>query len=342
MTGIADLYLYVKRPYSKDRRKRLLAHLLPKDSQTRFVVLSWKRTGSNLLCGILHNHPEIIMHNELFNPIDIFTYHPAVFQRGLQWTVLTRDIFPEDFLEFVWTGNHPTLPDGSEKRPIKTGAKAVGFKSFPEHWTDVRNEEVWRECILNDLRVKKIVLHRQDELAVLVSMIRADETGRYLQHAYPKDLKITIDPARLQSFVDSYRDTFQRKYKSPLCGRDTFLLTYEQLVDQERFEKEMLPLLWKFLGVDPTVPLKTLRETVKQADPDEDISSVIENYNELEFCFRHSNLSHFDMPCVKIYAFKLSKKNRHCKNCNKYQVNPHAATNSTHATFHHAITCTCY
>ena len=82
MTGIADLYLYLRKPHSRDRRKRLLAHFSNRfnstgDDATRFVVLSWKRTGSNLLCGILHLHPEITMHNELFNPIDIFTYHPS-------------------------------------------------------------------------------------------------------------------------------------------------------------------------------------------------------------------------------------------------------------------------
>ena len=31
----------------------------------RFVVLCFRRTGSNLLCGILSNHPEVLMHNEL-------------------------------------------------------------------------------------------------------------------------------------------------------------------------------------------------------------------------------------------------------------------------------------
>ena len=39
--------------------------------------------------------------------------------------------------------------------------------------------------------------------------------------------------------------------------------------------------------------MKRLRETVKQADPEEDLSTVIDNYNELEFCFRHSDVFHF-------------------------------------------------
>lgn len=168
MTGVADLYLYLKKPYSKDRRKRLLAHFYSPTQQTNFVVLSWKRTGSNLLCGILHLHPEITMHNELFNPIDIFTYHPSfknIDKKTPLWTVLTRDLFPANFLDFVWTGMY-----ADHKTPIKAKSKAVGFKSFPEHWIDVRNEEFWQENVLEDLRVKKIVLRREDELAVFVSI----------------------------------------------------------------------------------------------------------------------------------------------------------------------------
>lgn len=218
MTGIADAILYLKRPYSKDRRKRLLAHFVRPSPQTRFAVLSWKRTGSNLLCGILYNHPEIIMHNELFNPIDIFTYYPEVFsgsvddgdvkqQQAPRWTVMTRDLFPHDFIDFIWSG---LFPNGAS---IKPNFRAVGFKSFPEHWSDVRNEHVWQDAILEDLRVKKVILHRKDELAVYVSMLRADETGRYMTYQYPEELTFTIDPAAFQRFLDRYRHTFRKKYK---------------------------------------------------------------------------------------------------------------------------------
>ena len=227
MTGIADAILYLRRPYSKDRKKRFLAHFIRPSSHTRFVVLSWKRTGSNLLCGILFNHPEIVMHNELFNPIDIFTYYPEVFSGQREdyvnspprWTVMTRDLFPYDFLEYIWSG---LLPNGKEIMP---SFKAVGFKSFPEHWSDVRNEHVFQDALLEDLRVKKIVLFRKDELAVYVSMLRADETGRYMTHEYP-DMTFTIDPAAFQSFLDKYRHTFRKKYVSPIQMRDTFHICY--------------------------------------------------------------------------------------------------------------------
>lgn len=234
MTGIADAILYLRRPYSKDRRKRFLAHFIRPSPQTRFVVLSWKRTGSNLLCGILYNHPQIVMHNELFNPIDIFTYYPKLLSSSScgdvnntpRWTVMTRDLFPYNFLEYIWSGK---LPNGNE---IVPSFKAIGFKSFPEHWTDVRNEDIWVDAILEDLRVKKIILHREDELAVYVSMLRADETGRYMTHEYPKDMTFTIDPADFQSFLDRYRHTFRKKYRSPIEKRDTFWISYVSFVLQ--------------------------------------------------------------------------------------------------------------
>lgn len=202
--------------------------------------------------------------------------------------MLTRDLFPYEFLDFIWSAKICL-----QNEFIRPGHKAVGFKSFPEHWTDVRNEHVWQDAILEDLRVKKIILHRKDELAVYVSQLRADETGRYMTHRYPEDLTFTIDPAHFQSFLDRYRHTFRKKYKSPIVNRDTFWINYEDLCDHDAFRENIFPELCKFLGVSGTSKMKLLRETVKQAKPDEDLSKVIENYDELEFCFRHSDVLHF-------------------------------------------------
>lgn len=140
MTGVADVYMMLRRPRSNETKARIAAMVngRKKQDHQKFVVLSWKRTGSNLLCGILHNHPEILMHNELFNPIEIFTYHPDSLiidseNQDKKWTFLGRDLWPSVFLEHIWTGRHV---DGSK---IKEKSKAIGFKSFPDHWTDSRS-----------------------------------------------------------------------------------------------------------------------------------------------------------------------------------------------------------
>lgn len=265
-----------------------------KREHQRFVVLSWKRTGSNLLCGMLHHHPEITMHNELFNTIDIFTYHPRVTERsdgpeGNYWSVLGRDLWPLHFLEHIWSGH---FADGCK---IKPKSKAVGFKSFPEHWRCSYNDDIFEE-LMNDHTIKKIILHREDELAVYLSMMRAQKTGRYMTIEYPKKLKVHIDPAKFQTFVFNYRDTYQRKYKSPFEKRDTFRVTYEEMLDKENFDRSILPLLWRFLDVDVDVEGKQLSDTVKQSPHNEKISQVISNYEELEFCFRHTDV-YFPNEC---------------------------------------------
>ena len=290
MTGVADLYLYVK----QGRPKSLLLTLWKmirsgnfhlKKEATRFVVLAWKRTGSNLLCGILYHHPEIMMHNELFNTIDIFTYYPELLDPK-RWSVLTRDLFPEEFLQEIWSSAYG---DAITKKP----KQAVGFKSFPEHWAAVRNDSTFTRAIMENHTVKKIVLKREDELAVYVSAQRADETGLYLGMCYPKDLKVHVNPAFFQRFVNNYRSTYRNRYKSPMAKHDTFYITYEQLIDEEHFRDDILPKLYNFLNVDPTVPMRKELQTIKQADPDEDLSKVITNFEELEFCFRYSDVSYF-------------------------------------------------
>jgi glycosyltransferase involved in cell wall biosynthesis len=295
MTGIAELYLVVTRPYSKDAWTRFRAIFRQEQAfdQTRFVVLAWKRTGSNLLCGILFHHPEITMHNELFNPIDIFTYyHQNITLRnedGDRWNTLGRDLYPEAFLYHIWNGRCT-----SDEQKIIQSSKAVGFKSFPDHWTEPGNQEVFEREIMEDHRVKKVILVREDELAVYVSMQRAEKSGRYMTGSYPKHLLVIhVDPVAFQVFVDNYWDTYHRRYKSAFEHRDSFWISYEQITQEASFEESVLPLLWKFLGVNDSQPLKKLRETLKQAAPDEDLSKVISNYEELEFCFRHTQVKHF-------------------------------------------------
>ena len=301
MTGVADLYLYVKQGRPKSflfSLWKMICYYHGKSETTCFVVLAWKRTGSNLLCGILYHHPEIIMHNELFNTIDIFTYYPELLDPK-RWSVLTRDLHPEQFLLELWsptsmkrfTSDEETINAIPNITTIPK--KAIGFKSFPEHWAAVRNDSTFTRAILENQNVKKIVLKREDELAVYVSALRADETGLYLGMCYPKDLKVYINPAYFQRFVNNYRNTYRNKYKTPMVERDTFHITYEQLIDEDHFRGDILPKLWNFLNVDPTVPMRKEVQTIKQTDPDEDLSKVITNYDELEFCFRYSDVSHF-------------------------------------------------
>ena len=67
----------------------------------RFVVLAWQRTGSNLLCGLLHNHPDVFMHNEIFHSRAIHTYHTDRLEEW-GWTVARRDADRKAFTSSVF------------------------------------------------------------------------------------------------------------------------------------------------------------------------------------------------------------------------------------------------
>ena len=76
-------------------------HKPEKQKVNRFVIISAPRTGSNLLCGALDAHPEIICHYELFHKEAI--YHSSKY--GNDWisnyTVSKRNKSPNDFLDFI-------------------------------------------------------------------------------------------------------------------------------------------------------------------------------------------------------------------------------------------------
>jgi hypothetical protein len=181
MTGVTDVYLMLSQPQSKEARLRFWSFFQrkkkPKDLE-KFVLLSWKRSGSNLCSGILYLHPEIIMQNELFNPIDIFTCHPRALLLGDshadKWWYLARNLHPKPFLEQIRSG---CVANGTK---IKSKGKMVGFKSFSDHWTEVGNKDIWREGILDDPKIKKFIISRDCELLAHTSMKRADITSRYL------------------------------------------------------------------------------------------------------------------------------------------------------------------
>jgi hypothetical protein len=87
MTGIAELYLVVTRPHSKEAWTRFRAIVQRQQGfdQTRFIVpTSLDKNRFALTLRILFHHPEIAMHNELFNPIDIFIYYQKVLLRNEQ------------------------------------------------------------------------------------------------------------------------------------------------------------------------------------------------------------------------------------------------------------------
>lgn len=242
-----------------------------------FVILAWQRTGSNLLCGKLHNHFQVVMHNEIFNDAKIWTYQNEDIKSDPTWTwdVGSRDADPVAFMDDLY-----------HREPLKKKLtwRAVGFKLFPDHWRS-ENEEALQQ-LLADKRVKKIILRRDNYLDVYASKLRADKTGHYIRK--PLDnVSLHIDLASFEKFVAHY-DACYAYYDRLVQGQEVCRVSYDELVGregegQEREAAQTMARVLTFLGVDNTVLPEPLDVTVKQSR--RPLKDGVLNYHEVNQAF---------------------------------------------------------
>ena len=237
-----------------------LAPLKLKTEAIPFVVLGCQRTGSNLLCGLLHHVDSIAMHNELFNVKGVFSHCG-----GVCIIPHERNTCPRKFLDDAFS--------------VKGTGYAVGFKLFPEH---IRLSETHHDLfsrLLRDPAVKEIILKRESRLAVAVSIIRAQVTGMYTQKN-TGNLRVVIKPGDLQRFYDSY-DEYYMFLDQMTVGQRVLHISHEDVVANP---ESAVQRICSFLGVARgSTNLKSLFS--RQSDrlvPDE---RDIVNYNELKLAF---------------------------------------------------------
>jgi len=240
-----------------------------------FVIFTVPRSGSNLLCGCLNSHPEIICHHELFHPQDI--YYSLDHRDGdINYTIKARDKNPIQFICSV-----------SRK---KFGKKISGFKMMPGH-----NREA-EEYILKNKSIKKIILNRENKLKTFVSLKLAEKTNSYssLKSANEKlnlccREKIFIEYEELKKNIQNVESYFNR-ILNYLSGskQKYFFITYEDFSLTEGFSTKVE--LLNFLNVEPNPCLIQPRH-VKQ-NPD-DLSELIENYDELAIKLQGTSLEKF-------------------------------------------------
>jgi hypothetical protein len=239
-----------------------------------FVVLAYQRTGSNLLCGRLHNHHDVVMHNEVFNAARAWTYLDEDVRADPEWRwdIFSRDADPLEFLLGLF----------GRKSKKKPRARAVGFKLFPDHWTKDNAHALRR--LVADVRVKKILLRRDDLLAVYASKLRADKTGSYLRIPLD-DTPLAIDLAAFAAFVRSYPATYDY-LESCLAGQHVHRVSYDRLADSDSTvgDEVMLGVL-RFLGVTDGYIPPALPVTVKQTT--RPLEHGITNYAQVKAAFQH-------------------------------------------------------
>lgn len=206
------------------------------DTARRFVILSARRSGSNLLCTLVDSHPDALCHHELFNPRGIFTALDLRDTATPLHDIATRERDPFVYLAQVWR--------------YARGHACVGFKMTLEQHPEIL------QAVLDDAGIAKIVLRRDNPLRALVSERIADITGRW--EAYVGEAGgQNIDPAarprvhverdeldrhvrQVQAFYDGLTDVMQRSDQRWLE------LRYESLFDADEQHR-----LCDFLGLSP-------------------------------------------------------------------------------------------
>lgn len=126
----------------------------------RFVILNAPRTGSNYLCTLLDDHPEILCHHEIFNPHVVGVARHLAKQGYEMGTVEERNRDPLQFLERIW------------ENPFDR--RCVGFKLC---W---HQDDVILRAVLTDPRVRKIVLKRRNRVKSFVSLLLARATAEWV------------------------------------------------------------------------------------------------------------------------------------------------------------------
>ncbi|CAB9518602.1 3-beta hydroxysteroid dehydrogenase/isomerase family [Seminavis robusta] len=306
----------LRRFFRRQGRVWLPGRLLPNGgaSARRFVVLCFRRTGSNWLCGMLFNHEEILMHNELFNENGVHTYYKSDVLAN-NWDYEGRDVNPSGFLDFMFSPHKfAKFRVTSNNMDGLRSCKAVGYKSFPNHYLQKGVPlqplfNCFQEKVLGDLDVCKIILIRRDVLRTYISSRRAFETGHYITRTYHSH-KVQVDLVDLQRFVDRYVECY-REYRLKTRGHPRVLVvSYEDLCQDP--VQTMKPA-WKLLGVQEITEPKSLRECVPQsAGALAPLRESIVNYDEVEYACRH------DPDLNQFLDLNLDTKND----------NMHRATNS--------------
>jgi len=246
--------------HSLPRSPGCLLDLDPTVGAIPFVVLGSQRSGSNLLCGYLHHHQMIAMHNELFNEKGIYTHH-ASSQTESFTDVEKRDGNPNSFLRLALG--------------VRTDG-AVGFKAFPEHIR--RNQDLF-DKVLSDHRVRKVVIRRENRLAAAVSMLRASVTGAYV-HANLDAVKVAISPSDHQQFIETY-DAYYDFLRGRLLTQNVVDLTYEELVASPI---SSLDRVLNLLNLEPYSDVSAIKSLFNRQSK-EPLKHAVANFDELRCAF---------------------------------------------------------
>ncbi len=217
------------------------------DIPARFVIVASQRTGSNMLVSVLRTHPEIACYGELFRKNrKQFTGSVKVFE----------DIDKRFQVEEYRHKNWQQLLDAVVC--VSNEAKFVGFKLM------VNQHPAARKALISDQAYKKILLERENVLAVYSSdkIARVTGQGSAGRFAEVKTARVEFDKLEFESFLQQYRARFLRAKKELEASGNSYLATtYARICTHRGLEEVM-----EFLGADKSSPWGILTKKRNPSD----------------------------------------------------------------------------
>ncbi|UXI70099.1 sulfotransferase [Tahibacter amnicola] len=238
------------------------------EAPVRFVVVSARRSGSNMLCTLLDAHPDVLCHHELFNPRGVFA---ALSCRTAPWCMdelRQRDADPSGFLAQVWRRS--------------AGYRAVGFKMTPGQSPSVL------AAMLDDPGIRKIVLRRRNLVRTFVSERIAEAIDQWelydAAERMPDRPRVRVDVGALLHHVADVQG-FYRAVTGQMraTGQRWLEVAYETLAVHDAQSR-----LFDWLDV-PALPEAVTARSVRQ-NP-EPLEQLIANFREVQALLKNHPLS---------------------------------------------------
>lgn len=235
--------------------RRSMSRRLP-ENLIKFLIISAPRSGSNLLCGLLNSHPQIVCFHEMFHRKAIF-YGPKNNNQYDFGTTVERDRDPVQFLSRIYSSAH--------------GYKAVGFKMFNGHNNSILS------ALIKNKSIKKIVLHRKAALHAFSSLEIARITGKYQsvgenETSPAKSTKIHLDSNLFKAYVDQ-NEAFYDRVNKRIGDQPYIAIDYVDIVKSTSQYNKILP----FIGVEDSSSLKAIH---RRQNP-EKLKDKIDNFDEI-------------------------------------------------------------
>jgi hypothetical protein len=202
----------------------------------KFAILSEARSGTSFLTSALQQHPDVLMHGEIFHPRVEWHINSQVLE-NLDFDLDQRKEKPIEFIENIYQNN--------------AGKSVVGFKI----WHSQSHQGV--QYIIENKNIKKIILERENCLASFSSRLIAEKTKIYNMTNRGKNNnyqtpEIEFDEHRFHKYVEFCQKTFNF-YKNEITknGQDYLLLTYT-----DNIMSNNLQMIYDFLQIDPSFALQ--------------------------------------------------------------------------------------